>query len=68
MLYGSKYRVIDQVNTGGKIFIVNKNNLPKIISYKFTDKDNLKEKNMGNSNIYISIVDFLDNRKLNLFH
>ena len=54
---GSKYRVIDQVNTGGKIFIVNKNNLPKIISYKFTDKDNLKEKNMGNSNIYISIVD-----------
>lgn len=54
---GYKYRVIDQVNTGGKIFVVNKNKLPKIISYKFTDEDHLKEKNMGNSDIYISIVD-----------
>lgn len=59
---GIRYRLLSEVNTNNKVFVVNKNMIPKLIVYKF-EKDDLKklnavEDNLNNKrNILVKISD-----------
>lgn len=59
---GIRYRLLSEVNTNNKVFVVNKKMIPKLIVYKF-EKDDLKklnavEDNLNNKrNILVKISD-----------
>lgn len=59
---GNRYRLLNEVNTNNKIFVINKNSLPKLIVYKFEKEDlkklNAVENNLDNKrNILVKISD-----------
>lgn len=48
---GVRYRLLNEVDTNNKAFVINANDMPKLILYKFEDED-LKVLNAVESNLY----------------